>query len=102
MFMQAHNDYLQLAAEGGLLVGTPVLVTLAILGRRVWASLDARSGDARSSWIRVGAVAGLAGVAAQSLVEFSLQMPGNAALFVVLLAIAVHQPAVRPSHAHRI
>ena len=28
-------------------------------------------------WVRAGAVAGLAGIAAQSLVEFSLQMPGN-------------------------
>jgi hypothetical protein len=35
-------------------------------------------------------------------VEFSLQMPGNAAFFVVLLAIAMHRPpsahpASRPS-----
>jgi hypothetical protein len=41
--------------------------------------------------LRIGAVAGLAGIAAQSLVEFSLQMPGNTVLFVVLLAIAMHR-----------
>jgi hypothetical protein len=40
-------------------------------------------------WLRAGAVAGLAGIAAQSLVEFSLQMPGNALMFVFLVLIGV-------------
>lgn len=104
MFMQAHNDYLQLAAEGGLLLGVPVVIALVLIGRRVWTRLRHGVDDPRVRWIRIGAVAGLAGIAAQSLVEFSLQMPGNAALFVVLLAIALHQPIVRPlhPHAHRI
>jgi hypothetical protein len=31
-------------------------------------------------------------IACQSLVDFSLQMPGNAALFVVLAAVALHRP----------
>ena len=34
-FQEAHNDYLQLAAEGGLLVGIPILATLAIFIRDV-------------------------------------------------------------------
>ena len=41
-------------------------------------------------WLRVGAVTALLAIALQSLVEFSLQMPGNAALFAVVAAIAVH------------
>ncbi len=47
-------------------------------------------------WIRFGAATGLAAIAIQSAVEFSLQMPGNAVLFVVLCAIALHErvPAV--------
>jgi hypothetical protein len=53
-------------------------------------------------WIRSGAVAGLIGIAAQSLVEFSLQMPGITVLFVLLLAIAVHRPNGRAHHAHRV
>ena len=43
-------------------------------------------------WLRAGAVASLAGIAAQSLIEFSLQMPGNTTLFLVVVAIAVHRP----------
>ena len=38
--------------------------------------------DTRGYWIRVGAAVGLTAIAVQSIVEFSLQMPGNAALFV--------------------
>ena len=41
-------------------------------------------------WVRVGAVTGLAAIALQETVEFSLQMPGNAALFALLCGIALH------------
>jgi hypothetical protein len=40
--------------------------------------------------VRVGAVTGLAAIALQETVEFSLQMPGNAVLFAVLCGIALH------------
>jgi hypothetical protein len=46
-------------------------------------------------------VAGLLAAAAQSCVEFSLQMPGNAALFVVLAAMALHRPR-SGTHAYRV
>ena len=103
MYAQAHNDYLQLAAEGGLLVVVPaILVALTALGtirRRLAGTED----DPLTFWIRRGAVAGLLGIAAQSLMEFSLQIPGNAVLFVMLLAIAMHRPRSSPSHhAHRV
>ena len=51
--------------------------------------------------MRVGAIAGLIAIALQSLVEFSLQMPGNAALFTVLLAVAMHEPAVAAPREER-
>jgi hypothetical protein len=50
---------------------------------------------ASTYWIRRGAAVGLVAVALQELVEFSLQMPGNAFLFAVLCAIALHRS---PSH----
>jgi hypothetical protein len=43
----------------------------------------------------VGAVTGIASIALQETVEFSLQMPGNAALFAVLCGIALHRAPVR-------
>ena len=86
---EAHNDYLQLAAEGGLLLGVPLVCTLAALARDV----RRRFADSRGSsyWIRLGAVTGLFAIALQSTVEFSLQMPGNAALCAVLCGIALHR-----------
>ena len=53
--------------------------------------VDPASGAVNRAWLRVGAVIGLLSIAAQSLVEFSLQMPGNAALFALLAGIALHQ-----------
>jgi O-antigen ligase len=85
---EAHNDYLQLAVEGGLLLGIPVLLTAAAFVVAVWRAFAAAGGSAY--WVRLGAVTGIVAVAAQSLVEFSLQIPANAVLFAVLCAVALH------------
>jgi O-Antigen ligase len=97
-FQEAHNDYLQLAAEGGVLIGVPLLFTFAIFARDVRRRFREAPKEGTSYWLRVGAVVGLLAVALQSLVEFSLQMPGNAALFAVVAAIALHRsPNLRPA-----
>jgi putative inorganic carbon (HCO3(-)) transporter len=99
-FEQAHNDYLQLAAEGGLLVALPVAVTIVVFAREVRRRFREAPRYGSTYWIRVGAVIGLLSIALQSLVEFSLQMPANAALFGIVAAIALHQsPNLRPAKA---
>jgi O-antigen ligase len=93
-YAQAHNDYLQLAAEGGLLLGIPAaacIVALAVAIRRRFA----QEVSTTAYWIRAGAVTGICAMALQETVEFSLQMPGNAFLFVVLCAIALHRTPER-------
>jgi hypothetical protein len=92
---EAHNDYLQLAAEGGVMLGIPILAALALLARGVRRRFRAREDDTLNYWVRVGATIGLLAIAVQSLVEFSLQMPGNAAMFVTLAAIALHRAPAR-------
>jgi O-antigen ligase len=92
MYAEAHNDYLQLAAEGGLLIVVPAAIVAGLVAYVVRRRLKSRDDDPLTYWIRVGAVAGIAGIAAQSIVEFSLQMPGNRVLFVLLLALALHRP----------
>ncbi|RPJ66872.1 MAG: O-antigen ligase domain-containing protein, partial [Acidobacteria bacterium] len=94
---EAHNDYLQLAAEGGLLVGVPALVFAFVLAwqiRRRFQDEANAPGDALTYWLRVGATTGLLAIGLQETVEFSLQMPGNAALFAVLAGIALHRANV--------
>jgi O-antigen ligase len=87
-FAEAHNDYLQLVAEGGLLVGVPIVVTVGVLVATIRRHL-CDSFNHPGYWVRAGAVTGLLTIGLQESVDFSLQMPGNAVLFVVLLAIAV-------------
>jgi O-antigen ligase len=89
---EAHNDYLQLAAEGGLLVGLPALALVVTFAREVLRRFRAGRVSVTSYWLRVGAVAGLIAIALQESVEFSLQLPGNAVMFAALCAVALHAP----------
>ena len=100
-YAQAHSDYLQIAAEGGLLLGLPILICVALFARDVRRRFR-EDGDSSSYWLRAGAVAGLAAIALQSTVEFSLQMPGNAALFAVTCGIALHKAPARQGAATRL
>jgi O-antigen ligase len=93
---EAHNDYLQLAIEGGVLLAVPVLAAAAAFAFAVRQRFKASGADAY--WIRLGAVTGILAIAVQSLVEFSLQIPGNAVLFATLCALALHRGAPAPSH----
>lgn len=92
-FQEAHNDYLQVLVEGGMLVAIPALAALFLLARAVYRRFSAHDDEPLMYWIRVGATTGLVAILAQALVEFSLQMPGNAVMAVVLLAIALHEPS---------
>jgi O-antigen ligase len=93
-FQEAHSDYLQLLAEGGILLGLPAAIAIVLLIRAVRRRFRDDTEHRTTYWIRFGAVSGLLAIALQSLVEFSLQMPGNAALCVVLVAVAMHETPV--------
>jgi O-antigen ligase len=88
-YEESHNDYLQVAAEGGLLVGGPALFCAVVLVRDVFRRLSEDRGTT-SWWLRRGAVTALIAIALQEAVEFSLQIPANAALFAVVCAVALH------------
>lgn len=99
-FQEAHNELVQIAVEGGLLLGIPALAALVLLIRGIRRRFAAAQDDSLTYWVRVGATVGLLAIGLQSLVEFSLQMPGNAAFFAVLLAIALHEPPDRAARSH--
>jgi O-antigen ligase len=101
-FNHAHNHYLHVATEGGLLVTMPV-VAVVVLFVRV-AIRRVRNGDGEMRAVRLGAVAGLLGVAVQSLWEVPLTMPAAALLAATLAALATYRRAPvdrlsRPSFA---
>ena len=89
-FNHAHNEFLQIVAEGGVLLGIAAALVLMIAANRTAAMLRAD----RSSvfWARAGAACGLLGVACQSVWDTALRMPANAVLFAILAAVALHRP----------
>lgn len=69
------------------------LVALVLFVSEVWRRFREAADDPRTYWLRAGAVTGLGAIAFQECFDFTLQMPGAAALFVVLAAIAIHVPS---------
>ncbi|HUQ86212.1 MAG TPA: O-antigen ligase family protein [Vicinamibacterales bacterium] len=92
-FNNAHSHYLQVACEGGLLLCVPVLWALVALARLGYRAV--RSDKGEMFWVRVGAAAGLAGIAVQSIWETSLIMPANAVLAGVLGGLLLYRREVR-------
>ena len=76
-----------------MLLGLPIVCLIAAFVREVRRRFreDTELGEWTTYWIRVGAACGLFAIAVQETVEFSLQLPGNAVLFLILAAIAVHR-----------
>ena len=82
---EAHNDYLELLASGGL-VGFAIGVWFVVMVvRAVRANLAIDTGYVRA--LRLGALLGIVGVAAHSLVDFGLHILVNAVVFVSLIMI---------------
>ena len=89
-FNHAHDEYLQILAEGGLLLAVPAAIA-AIAGALVIAS-RLRVDRTPIFWIRAGAIAGMVAVAVQSIFDTGLRTPANGVLFAVIAAIAAHEP----------
>jgi O-antigen ligase len=79
---EAHNDYIELLSSGGL-IGFAIGVWFVVMVvRKVRQNLSGSEGFERA--VKYGAVLGLAGVAAHSLVDFGLHIIVNALVFLVL------------------
>jgi O-antigen ligase len=89
---EAHNDYLELLASGGL-VGSAIGVWfVVILFRRSRQNLYSANRFRRAACF--GATIGIIGVAVHSLVDFGLHMILNALVFTTLVAIATSNPTM--------
>ena len=82
---QAHNDYLELVASGGI-IGVAIFACFVVLligaGRRA-----AQNYSDFQRAAAFGAILGIVGIAVHSLVEFGLHITVNAIAFMVLLSI---------------
>jgi O-antigen ligase len=94
----ADNEYLQVLAEGGALLGIPVAVALIAFGSAIIRRL--RTDRTPLFWVRAGAASGLLAVCVQNVWEMTLRVPANAVLLAILAAIATHESGSgSPSHA---
>jgi O-antigen ligase len=94
-FNHAHNEYLQLLAEGGLLIAVPAALVVLTAGWLMFRAL--RADRTPIFWVRAGAMCGVVAVAVQSVWDTGLRTPANGVLFAVIVAIAVHTPRNVPA-----
>jgi O-antigen ligase len=83
---EAHNDYLELLASGGLIGSALGIWFAVIVFRRTRRNLASASRFRRAA--SFGAAIGIAGVAVHSLVDFGLHTLANALVFTTLIVIA--------------
>jgi O-antigen ligase len=84
---QAHNDYLQVVADCGVIGGLIAVWFIAAAFRSVVRGAQAR--DPLYAGLALGCGAGMFGILVHSLFDFNLQLPSNALLFLLLSAVAV-------------
>jgi len=89
---QAHNDYLQMLADGGVIGGTIAVWFLIVVGRAV--VRGCRASDPLLASLALGGGVGIFGMLVHSLFDFNLQLPSNALLFLILSAVVSHIGAV--------
>jgi O-antigen ligase len=82
---QAHNDYLQILADCGILGAIIALWFIYIVFRSTRQALLHR--DPAMSGLALGCAGGLFAMLVHSLFDFNLQLPSNALLFLVLTSV---------------
>ena len=91
---EAHNDYLELLASGGVIGLALGVWFIVVVVRKTRENLRADVGYMRA--VRLGAILGLVGVAAHSFVDFGLHILVNAVVFLTLIMMATHTTERRP------
>jgi O-antigen ligase len=98
---QAHNEYLQIAADAGIVGVLIALWFIVAIFRTV--ARGVRSRDPLLAAMALGSGGGIFAMLVHSMFDFNLQIPSNALLFLLLVAVASNVAAAVPNEkfAHR-
>src|SRR6266851_1172622 len=96
---QAHNDYLQVLADGGLVGGAIGLAFILILFRQGFTRRE--TDDKFRRGVATGALAGCFAVLVHSFFDFTLHTTANALLFLILAALATQDSRVDQGSNYR-
>ena len=94
----AHDDYLEAAAETGLVGTVLILSALALFFRLAFRDLRHRL-RFEDGWIRLGAAIGCCGLLLHSFFDFNLHIPANAAWFATLAGLATAEQSSNSKHS---
>jgi O-antigen ligase len=89
LYKYAHNDYLQFAGEFGL-PGLAMLAGIVLLSLWQAARAQLKRQDPMMRGLGFGVLMAIVALLIHSTVDFNLQIPANAATFVVILALGWH------------
>lgn len=84
----AHNDYLEFAAELGL-VGSVLLFGLIQAGLALMVDGINRMGRTRDRYLLLGCAGGVIAILFHSLADFNLQIPADALVFATILGLGL-------------
>jgi len=93
----AHNDYLQIVAEAGMVGGAIAVWFIIVIFSAMSRAIQFR--DSLSAGLALAAGAGIFAVLVQSLSDTDLQIPSNALLFLVLSAVVSLVAAIQKENA---
>lgn len=97
---QAHNDYLQILADAGI-VGFLCVAAFIFLFFKKSVSVIRGSADVFRRNTAVGALAGCCGILVHSFFDFPLRTPANAFFFLTLVTLATVSIYYPPKHRRR-
>lgn len=91
---EAHNDYLQILADGGIIGALLALWFLWLIFRAIFRGVRAR--DRLHSSLALGGGAAIFAMLVHSFFDFNLQIPSNALMFLLHSAVASNIGAIAP------
>ena len=91
---QAHNDYLQVTADAGIVGALIALWFIVAIFRTV--SRGVLSSDPLLAGLALGSGGGIFAMLVHSMFDFNLQVPSNGLLFLLLVAVASNVAALVP------